>query len=208
ITTKDSRVRFQEPDNTTSASLKSGSSMALRQGQFPRGRPILQYPIPDYKDVKPKTNTYNTPKTCGKNVQISEVQYHRPEQNARTNKDNYKEPSQIPVMVKSKVSEEQNRTQEKQATKNREWNGAKPSKIPVLIRSKVPEGQDHTQEKQATIKREWKGAKPSKIPVLIRSKKSERLTEDGNSAPVDSVQGQRSYIEEHNDREINKRITG
>ncbi|XP_033610352.1 uncharacterized protein LOC111871941 isoform X2 [Cryptotermes secundus] len=138
ITTKDSRVRFQEPYSTTSISLKPGSSMVLRQGQLPRGRPILQYPIQNYKNVQPKTNTYNTRKTCGKNIQISEVQYHRPEQNTRTNKDNYKEPSPIPVMVKSKVSEGQDHRQEKQATIKREWKGAKPSKIPVMINSKRP----------------------------------------------------------------------
>ena len=42
----------------------------------------------------------------------------------------------------------------------------------------------------------------STLVCLFFIQKTERLTEDGISAPMDAVQGQRSYVEEHNDREI------
>jgi hypothetical protein len=45
--------------------------MALRHSQLQSGRPILHDPTPDYTKVKPKTNTYNTPKIGGQNIQVS-----------------------------------------------------------------------------------------------------------------------------------------
>ncbi|XP_033611765.1 adoMet-dependent rRNA methyltransferase SPB1-like [Cryptotermes secundus] len=170
IATIDSRARFEPPEHTNSSSSKPGSSMALRHRLFPRRRTILTYPIPDYTQIKPKTNTYNTPKMCVQNIQISDVQVRRQEKNSRNNENNFKKSSKIPVLVKSKVSEGQCRRQEQQATPKRDWKGSKPSKIPVLIKSKVLEGQAGRQEQQTKKKRDWKGAKPSKIPVLIKSK--------------------------------------
>jgi hypothetical protein len=73
IPTKDSRAKFPPQAKNTNAFEKSGNSRALEHNMRPKGRPILNYPLPDYTKVKPKTNTYNRPKTGSQNIQVSSV---------------------------------------------------------------------------------------------------------------------------------------
>jgi hypothetical protein len=53
--------------------MKSESSRALEHNMCPKGRPILNCPMPDYAKVEPKTNTYNRRKTVSQNNQVSFV---------------------------------------------------------------------------------------------------------------------------------------
>jgi hypothetical protein len=54
--TIDRRARIAPPANTTSGPLKTGT-FAYRESLFPRGRRVVDYPIPDFSKIKPKVNT-------------------------------------------------------------------------------------------------------------------------------------------------------
>jgi hypothetical protein len=68
--TVECRVRLPPPANATSGPWRP-ESFAYRDSLFPRGRPIVHYPIPDFSKVKPKTNSWNTPKTGGQKKEVS-----------------------------------------------------------------------------------------------------------------------------------------
>jgi hypothetical protein len=65
---RDVRVRFTPP-----ASVPSKPEFRdLRSREPLRGRPILHYPMPDFSKVKPKVNTYNTPRPGSKDREVSD----------------------------------------------------------------------------------------------------------------------------------------
>jgi hypothetical protein len=63
---KDCRVRLASSANTMSVPYKP-ESRDFSKNQPARRSLIVNYPIPDYSKVKPKTNSYNTP-TSGSEI--------------------------------------------------------------------------------------------------------------------------------------------
>jgi hypothetical protein len=87
----------------------------------------VHYPIPDFSKIKPKTNSWNTPKTRCQKKEVSEEQDLRKEQNG-TNNTHFerKKPSRIPVLITSKVLKEQYIRQEQTATNYKVRGGSFP----------------------------------------------------------------------------------
>jgi hypothetical protein len=66
----DARVKLASPANIISV-LSKPESHAFTSNQLSRGLPILHYPKPDFSKIKPKTNSWNTPKFGGRIKEVS-----------------------------------------------------------------------------------------------------------------------------------------